>query len=265
MRPGALFLSAAAGLIAGCGGCGDTVDEFPPEAAKAICEKIYSCCTAAELSGNSTYGPNQAACESSLRNQLAGPNRLKQSESKGRLVYHDDLFDECIAQYKALSCEQLKSNVTTVTPACDSFIEPKVAVGGSCGADDECVDGTCAGETGTADGTCEAFLSESASCADGGSCGDGLYCESGQKTCQQLKADGTNCNANFECKTGGCNGKDPDAGTPGTCGLKGGEGTTCYATTGCSSTEGNALTAFAALALLSLLGPSRFRTRASTV
>lgn len=58
------------------------------------------------------------------------------------------------------------------------------------------------------------------------------YCD-GSKTCIKPRADGTSCNGNFECSTGGCNDKNPDGGV-GTCGLKGGAGTTCFVTQGCS-------------------------------
>ena len=48
------------------------------------------------------------------------------------------------------------------------------------------------------------------------------------------RSNGEACNLNADCQLQGCNGRNADAGTPGTCGLKGGEQTRCFVTNGCS-------------------------------
>jgi len=225
-----------AAALARCGGV--SVDQYATEASQTMCAKMYSCCAAAEVQNNPNFGPDQSSCGANVKKQFLSPTRLKQSESQGRLAYHGDRLSDCLQQYKALTCDQLKSNATSVAPACDSFIEPKVAVGASCGVNDECISSWCQGAANGVDGICSAFIAQNGSCADGGVCGKNLYCDGSSRACQPLKGDGTTCNANYECATGGCNGKNPDAGTPGTCGLKGGPNTTCYATVGCSSSGG---------------------------
>jgi len=234
-----------------CGGAGGTrVDDFPAEAAKTVCTKVYACCTAAEAMPTN-FGPDQPGCEAKVKMGTFDVDTVKRSVTAGRLVYHSDKAADCLAQYAALTCEQLKTNATATPAACDGLTEPKVAPGGACSTDRECIGGTCDGEGIGTDGVCVSFLTESSSCADGGVCGSGLYCGGG--ACRKTLADGTACAGNFECTTGGCNGRD--AGVAGTCGLKGGAGTTCYATTGCSSAGGFVAAAFALLVLLAATRP----------
>ncbi len=253
------FLVAVAGAVvmgaSGCS-CGLSRDDFPERAAQTVCTKLYGCCTADEVKDNGTYGPDQAACERNVRRSFDQTASIEDSEAKGRVAFHADRAEECLTQYEALSCEQLKSNATTVTPACEAYLEPMVRSGEACGSDSECIAGSCEGSD-EGEGTCQPFIAESGSCQDGGVCGDGLYCEGG--TCRRTKPDGEPCNTNRECATGGCNGRDPDAGTPGECGPKGGEGTACYATTGCSSTSGGAGPAALVFTLLGLAALARRR------
>jgi hypothetical protein len=108
---------------------------------------------------------------------------------------------------------------------------------------------------------CRAFLADGDRCDDGGTCGMNLYCDPGAKACHAQKADGTVCNANYECTTGGCNGRD--AGIPGSCGQKGGPGTMCYATVGCSSSGALGGAAIGLCGALALLGRRRRSARSN--
>lgn len=251
------LLTVTLGAACSCGGGGITPAAFPDEAAKVMCTRTFECCTAAEMKDNESFGPDVTACEKKVKAGIATPSRLKDSEGKGRLIFHGDRASECLTSYKALSCEQQKTRATSAIAICDAFIEPKVAIGGACQFNDECIASSCEGAGFGTDGTCAAFLPENAGCNDGGTCDKNLYCAN---TCRQLKADGTPCNFNFECSTGGCNGKD--AGVAGTCGQKGGPGTTCYATNGCSAVDGSML---AVLALLGTLMRTRARSKAQRV
>jgi hypothetical protein len=223
-------------LLVACSGS-VALSDMPAQTAKTICAKYYACCTSAELMGT-TWGPDQPTCESKLTMQFdATKNTANTDQGKGRVAYHGDQLGACLAAYPNLTCEQLKTNATSTPMACNSVFEPKVAAGAACGADNECIGGSCIGVAMGADGMCVAFATENTSCTNA-ACGTGLYCKPGDNTCQKTKDDGATCNLNLECTTGGCNGRNPDAGTPGTCGLKGGTGTTCYATTGCSVAGG---------------------------
>jgi hypothetical protein len=219
-------------VVSGCTCGGVAVSDLPSNAASTVCGKIYTCCTADEAKPTN-FGPDEATCEKNVKNNFDSSS-LSKSESAGRIVYHADLAADCLAQYQAKSCEDLKSNASSDISSCDKMIEAKVQVGGACSDSRECVGSTCAGASSGVDGVCTSFLTENSSCADGGVCGSGLFCDVASKSCAATKTDGASCNANYECSTGGCNGRD--AGVSGTCGLKGGAGTTCYATQGCSAT-----------------------------
>jgi hypothetical protein len=107
-----------------------------------------------------------------------------------------------------------------------------VAAGGNCTQGWECIDSACVGATMTAEGTCKPFVAEGGSCTTD-TCAKGTFCD-GTHTCVKVKADGVSCGLNLECSTGGCNGRDMDAGTPGQCGQKGGPNSTCFVTIGCA-------------------------------
>src|SRR5204862_6858114 len=104
----------------------------------------------------------------------------------------------------------------------DRCITARTAAGQPCQANESCIGGACIGVTASSEGVCKAFVGEGVSC-DGAPCTKGLHCEAGAKTCARDRADGATCNLHGECQSKGCNGRNPDAGTPGTCGLKGGE------------------------------------------
>jgi hypothetical protein len=205
------------------------------------------------------FGPDQATCETSIRNHFTGRRTaFVNGEEAERLEYQPDQVQECITAYKALTCDQLKSRATDTPEACNEFALPKVALNNACNDTAECVDSSCEGPSGAR--TCQPFLGQDANCSDGGTCATGLYCQLGSpSSCKPLRADGTACNANYECATGGCNGKD--AGTPGTCGLKGGPGTTCYATSGCSASGASPLAVLGLVALVLLVALTRQAAR----
>lgn len=237
-----VFLGAGlAVFLAGCGGCGAAgipVDEMPREVAKAYCTKVFECCMANEA-GAEQYGTDVASCEEKIRPQFETTRSfVKTGQAKERIQYDGQKLSDCVGALKVATCAAMKRNQTSPLTACESsWMIPKVAVGSACGYDRECINGTCDGESlDKGDGTCRAFVAESQDC-DAGVCGSGLICDNSKK-CVKTKADGQACNANFECSTGGCNGRD--AGVPGACGEKGGAGTQCFTTQGCSSSGGSA-------------------------
>ena len=249
-----LSLSCAVTLAAcNCGGV--SIDDFPERAAKAYCTQVYACCSAAETHDAGSVGPDQASCISNLKGQLAGNNGvIKTEQTKGRVAWRGDLADTCLQKLAALKCQDLKVNATATPSECTHYLEPKTAVGAACGLSESCVSSTCAGASASQDGVCTAFINEGLSC-DAGVCVSTAFCD-GTKTCVRLKTDGVSCGNNFECETGGCNGKD--AGTPGSCGVKGGAGTTCFIAPGCSVTGPG--TAIAALLVMLVLVASRRRS-----
>ena len=231
------------------GACGVVVEDFPGRAAKAYCAQVYACCSATETADAGALSPTQLICTSNLTGQLdLKTGLLKSEQGKGRLMYHPDLAATCVQKLAALKCQDLKATATATPAECTIYVEPKVALGAACALSESCVGSWCSGGTATQDGTCTAFIAEGQSCISG-QCTSGTYCD-GTRTCVKLKADGVPCTTNLECATGGCNDKNPDGGV-GTCGVRGGAGTTCFVTQGCSVTGPGFFTGLG-LALLAL-------------
>ncbi len=215
-------------------GCGVSVDAFPASAAKAYCTQVYACCSAGETADAGAFGPDMASCTNNVGGQFdLKTGFLKSEQTKGRLTFHPDKAQACIDKLAALKCQELKSNATATPVECTTYVEPKTAVGGACAITDSCIGSWCNGGSATADGVCTSFLTAGQNC-DAGTCAAGTFCDGSPRTCIAKRADGAACSTNAECATGGCNDKNPDGGV-GTCGLKGGAGTTCFVTQGCSA------------------------------
>ncbi len=173
-----VFLVAA--LLGACdsGGAGGPGEiplvEMPAAVRRAICEKIFSCCSEAERQKNPRLGQDQASCEAGLNRQatflLAD---LDASVAAGRIVYHGDRMSRCLAELKARSCAAVKmpAGEMTLTEICNGVIESKVALGGTCTEYWDCVGGWCAGDPGD---TCTAVKPEGADCDEGVECGSGI-------------------------------------------------------------------------------------------
>jgi len=225
----------ALALAAGCGKDKSETDEMAEKLAAAYCDAVYACCEARDLAMDPS-GPDRASCEKHNTSSFGGYlGNVARAEKKGRARINRDMVDACAAALRAASCADLKDNGADPTPACDDLTEPLVAAGGACLIDEECVGGGCQGADGDHEGVCVPFAATDGDCK-AAPCGQGLYCQPGSDLCKPKKADGEACNLNLECATGGCNGKDADAGTAGTCGKKGGEASTCFLTEGCSAT-----------------------------
>jgi len=260
----ALLGSVTLVVVAWGQGCASSVgvDDMPARAATAICGKVYECCQPAEVPSGHSFAPDLATCQTNFRTSLEGTVKgLKAEEARGRLTYHGDRLAECLERWKSATCGSLKSDTTSAFPPCDAYVEPRVAIGLSCRMNESCIGGQCSGQSEEADGLCVAFVAESQSC-DTAPCGRGLYCD-GAKVCRALKGEGAACNFNFECASGGCNGRPADGGTgTGTCGPKGGAGTTCFVASGCAAGGPELAAVGAVLLLLALAWPRRLRAAA---
>jgi hypothetical protein len=254
---GSMMVAALALPWAGCGKSAEVaVEDFGAEASAVMCDKVYACCQAMELVEHADYSGGRDACGTKTRKSMGfWAGVIAQERDRGRLAYDPALARQCLDGFGATTCEAHKRNVQPA--GCDRFITPKTAPGGACRASESCMGGACVGATADAEGTCRAFSGEGLSCKTD-PCEKGLYCEPGSRTCQRPRADGEACHLHAECQSAGCNGRNPDAGTPGTCGLKGGEQTTCFVTTGCSF-GGSGRPGLAGLLLVALVLAARRR------
>jgi len=246
--PCVIALIATAGAAA-CSKESDK-DGFGDQAAPIVCAKVYECCTAMEVMGHTNYSPDRATCEEQTRDSLGfWAALMADEEKKGRLIFRRDVASKCLQSFGAATCEAHKRN--DKLDGCDSYIEPLTPLGAACAANESCVGGACRGLSPGTEGVCKAFAAEGESCKDT-TCAKGLYCAPGGSVCRPAQADGATCYLHAECSSAGCNGRNADAGTSGTCGLKGGEGNRCFVTVGCSL-SGRAAAGSGGAAILALL------------
>lgn len=198
MRLSALSGVMVLGVIAGCGGGSSvTLDQLPAAYSKAVCDQNFKCSLAEDI-GEKTKQDCLDEMSSGLTFLLP---TLRDSVQKGRSTYDAAQAGTCISSISALSCEQWRTGLAEPAGCKDLFV-PKVAVGGTCGGDSECIGGTCEGEDilsdPPTDGVCQAevLVAHGAACAIGDTCPDGDYCDG---TCKAKKAGGEACQTSDEC------------------------------------------------------------------
>jgi hypothetical protein len=173
-------------LLASCGGGDGTagsvpLPQLPAEFSKVVCEKIYTCCSAAQRMGNPLIGKDQQGCQSSLSGflSLVVPS-IQDSVAKGRSTYDGDKLATCLAELRAQSCAQVTmSSGLDVSAACNGAIAPKVALGGGCLQSAECVGGSCDGADDPKLGKCVARKAAGSDCFEDEECVDGA-CNQGK-------------------------------------------------------------------------------------
>jgi hypothetical protein len=163
-----------------CGG-GDSSSESGPipvekvEAIwrKAVCEKIYGCCSPAERQGNTAIGTDLQSCQPALERDVTYfVGDLPSSVEGGRVLYHPDRMTACLADLRARSCDQMKNPAggLDVTQACEGVFEPTVPPGGACLEYWDCKGGWCAGDLGDLQDTCQARAVAGHECDEGTEC-----------------------------------------------------------------------------------------------
>jgi hypothetical protein len=250
---------AAFGIVCmtalGCGGGGIGLDQLPAARAQAVCAQNFKCNSAADLmneTGDMDKPITQPECVTNIQTEwLVTTSSVSDGQAKGRVAYDQSKAEACIAAIKAMSCDDWNSGLKQ-PPECSQAFVAKVAVGGKCLNDFECIDGVCAGATSTdppTDGTCTARVGVGQACMyvlTTDTCADGNYCTPGN-TCAAKKAGGAACGGDNECGSGNCND------TTGQC-----SGYVTCAVTG-RVTAKSALVSVLALALL--IGAARTRAR----
>lgn len=200
----------------GGGGGGGNAASNGEQYARAICDRVFDCCNTAELaerfSNNSVV--DYAGCRILYRTiwEAAIEPVVKDGESAGRVSFNQANFDKCMATVGDLSCADFSLGPVD----CEDVFTPKVAAGGACYSDLECIDEECDIPNGASMGTCIAKptpVGMGGACTENDGCESGLYCNG--MTCEALKADGQDCVNDDECLAGTCVG---DAQGMGKCG-----------------------------------------------
>jgi hypothetical protein len=168
-------MTMIAALTLAAPGCGKTrndtggvpASEAPAAIAGTVCAKAYDCCTPMQLMGNDLAGTDEPSCEQktgeAYKNQVAA---VLSSQDKYRSVYDGAKLDACLTYIRATSCHDLgTTNHFSGIPGCDSFVQARVAPGGTCVYDWECQQTQCHHDEGKLEGTCVALGVAGDACA----------------------------------------------------------------------------------------------------
>jgi hypothetical protein len=140
---------------------------------KAVCDKIYSCCSPAERMGNLAIGTDAQSCQPALERDVTYfVGDLPASVKGGRVIYHPDRMTKCLADLQARPCDQMKSPAggLDVTQSCGDVFEATVEPGGACLEYWDCKGGWCAGDLGFLQDTCQARAPAGHECDEGTEC-----------------------------------------------------------------------------------------------
>ena len=254
------WMARVPSLVLAVVGCGKTitdtggvpVGEAPTEIAQTVCAKAYDCCSPAQLMGNDLAGTDEPSCEQktgdAYKSQLSA---IQSSQDRYRSVYDGAKLDACLATIRTTSCQDLAAtNHFSGIPGCDSFVQPRVALGGTCDYDWECQQSQCHHQPGAAEGACAPFAAVGEGCADS-KCAPGLLCDSQDMVCATAVADGAACMRGDQCASGSCN--------QGSCGAR--PSGTCFYSSGCALGGGGRPAASSQLGALALVAAAAFIRR----
>jgi MYXO-CTERM domain-containing protein len=196
--------------MVGCGGGSGgytsvSLDQLPQVYSKVLCDQNFKCASAADImfmdhTKEDCLNTNQGIF------QLVVPE-IRGSVNKGRSTYDATKAGSCFTALQNQSCDDWVKG-TVDPPVCDEVITPKVALGGACGQDGDCIGGYCDGADTTADppkdGVCKATIPHGGTCTAADTCADDDVCDTGTMTCVSKKAGGEPCTSDSECSNS-CN------------------------------------------------------------
>jgi hypothetical protein len=163
------------------------LEKVAGELKKALCDKMFTCCSASERADNPDFGGDPQRCLDNLNGEatlLLGD--LQASVDAGRVIYHPDKMSACLAKLKARSCGEAKMPPDNkgITQLCDGVFEPRVPVGGACSYYWDCNGGWCQGDIGGLADKCSPLTPEGGQCDEGPECVTGLCTD--ERVCGKL-------------------------------------------------------------------------------
>lgn len=170
----------AGGAISGSAGMAGTagipIANGPAEIARVICDKLFECCTEAELMALPlNIGDSESACQIGVSLYLAViVEASTESIEAGRIRYDGVALEACLDRYRNEACGVVEKLDLSI---CPDVFAPQIALGEACGISAECIEGYCEGSNDAANPVGE---------------------------CAPKKQDGTACAANDECQSGLC-------------------------------------------------------------
>lgn len=109
-----LFVFAAAALAFALSACGTSPEQACNDAVAASCNKMYTCYTGAELDAiKSQFGATEADCTTALKTAAACASKKDAASAcETGKTYDAAAASSCVSDFKALSCDALKANMT---------------------------------------------------------------------------------------------------------------------------------------------------------
>lgn len=224
----------------GPGGESLPLDEFADDMARVRCDKLYDCCSEAELQASQQlFFDDREHCLSTTKdgfNEFTVP-LIEEAIEAERASYDGEAAAECLARLEGYDCDEYQEALGQDEYhgfLCPEMNVPLVDEGDLCNWNFQCTVGRCVIEDFEAqEGTCRVLPGDGEACferqtASGpeGMCGDGLDCVEG--TCITPGEPGAECSIHDECVT------ECDYSTM-SCAERGSVGDRCSSDTDCKS------------------------------
>ena len=155
-------------------GQGLTLKQYPAAYAQAVCGRLFTCCRPADR--GAIFGATEAECLATLEDAaFAVTGDLGEDVAKGYIAYDGARAAACFGAVTATSCDvvQAAGDFTDSIAACLDHFLPKVAPGGACLDNHDCIAGWC---DATAGMKCAPALSDGQPCGTSNQCKEGSYC-----------------------------------------------------------------------------------------
>jgi hypothetical protein len=213
----ALCAAAGLALLAGCDAPGDPALPADPapgpavvsmahyfdEVLEATCEKMFACCSLAELQRTGTPFGTRAACTDFWSTGFAFTAR--QGVLHGYMKVDPDRAKVALGALAGLTCDDARRRFWPLFEAAllDPY-RPAVAVGGRCKDSENCIDGYCARPTREGEELhCAPTRPGGAACDSSDQCAGG-YCSASQDTCADVLPEGAACTDDEQCRSRSC-------------------------------------------------------------
>jgi hypothetical protein len=173
-------------VMLGCGGGGSygsvTLDQLPDVYSRVLCDQNFKCASAADI----MMRTKQKCLDDNKAVIQAVVSQVRESNTKGRSTYDPVAAGACMTAMGNQSCEDWVDG-TKELPACTGVTTPKVALGGACAGDGDCVGGYCDGVDSSTnpptDGMCKATVPHGGKCTFSDTCADNDVCDGTTMTC----------------------------------------------------------------------------------
>jgi hypothetical protein len=165
------------------GSGGIPIADGPVEIARVLCDKVFGCCSDAELAAlPQNLGQSEGACQLAVAVYLTlVVQASEESIAAGRIRYDGVALSDCLTRYGSEDCALLR---TLDLSLCPDVFAPAVELGGACGISSDCIGGYCEGANDGAVpiGECVAKKPAGAACTAAAECASGL-CDPGSSGC----------------------------------------------------------------------------------